>query len=99
MHVGAYEGLPKVYTFIWFMYFDKLERYNDAEQCFRQIINNDPDNAEHYNGLAVFLTKQNKIEEAVSVYKKSIPIDPDYFELLNNLADALQKKGWFRGGQ
>ncbi|MBT9613720.1 MAG: tetratricopeptide repeat protein [Burkholderiales bacterium] len=56
-----------------------------AEQAYRQIISDRPDEPRAHFGLGKALTQLGRVVDAEQVYKQAIALDPDYFEALANL--------------
>lgn len=56
-----------------------------AEQAYRQIISDHPDEPRAHFGLAKALTQLGRVAEAEQAYRRAIVLDPDYFEALANL--------------
>jgi len=64
--------------------------FQAAEEIWRQVIEQDPDNAPAYLGLGNRLRDQNKLEEAIAAYEKAIEVDPNYAFAYVGLGNALR---------
>lgn len=64
--------------------------YRGAEEIWRQVIEQDPDNAPAYLGLGNRLRDQNKLEEAIAAYEKAIELDPNYAFAYVGLGNVLR---------
>jgi len=64
--------------------------FRGAEEIWRQVIEQDPNNAPAYLGLGNRLRDQNKLEEAIAAYEKAIEVDPNYAFAYVGLGNALR---------
>lgn len=53
-----------------------LGNYSEAEKLFRQLLENEPDNATVHYELARVIRKQNKESEALRLAEKAVELDP-----------------------
>jgi superkiller protein 3 len=65
--------------------------YQGAEEIWRQVIEQDPNNAPAYLGLGNRLRDQNKLEEAIAAYERAIAVDPNYAFGYVGLGNALRE--------
>ncbi|MBP0026816.1 tetratricopeptide repeat protein [Roseofilum sp. Guam] len=68
----------------------KAGNFQAAEEIWRQVIEQDPNNAPAYLGLGNRLRDQNKLEEAIAAYEKAIEVDPNYAFAYVGLGNALR---------
>lgn len=69
----------------------KAGDYQGAEEIWRQVIEQDPNNAPAYLGLGNRLRDQNKLEEAIAAYERAIAVDPNYAFGYVGLGNALRE--------
>jgi superkiller protein 3 len=67
--------------------------YAEAERIFRQVIREQPNNANAHKNLGVALSDQGKLEEAIAAYRRALELDPDYAYAHKNLGVALSDQG------
>jgi len=51
--------------------FENAEKWSKAERFYKNLIEVDPDNPNHYKGMARVLLRQGEQEEAQYYYEKS----------------------------
>lgn len=69
-------------------------RYEEAESCFREILQEDPEDALHatlYLGNA--LSPQGKVREAEFCHRQTIKRAPGFYQGWNNLGNDLRDQG------
>ena len=71
----------------------KLEKYNDAIECFLRAVELRPQDSAVYNGLGFALEKAGRLDDAIYQYQKSIELNPNDVATLNNLGNALHASG------
>ena len=59
----------------------------------REAIELDPKNATAYEALGVFLSKQNKLDEAISLMKRLVEINPEEIMAHSNLSVYYMQQG------
>lgn len=69
----------------------KAGDHQGAEEIWRQVIEQDPNNAPAYLGLGNRLRDQNKLEEAIAAYERAIAVDPNYAFGYVGLGNALRE--------
>jgi tetratricopeptide (TPR) repeat protein len=70
-------------------------KWDDAEKDYREILRLQPDVAWRYVDLAIFLTRRNRLAEAIDVVKGGLARMPDSFVLLTRLAHLEMWAGRF----
>ena len=68
------------------------ERFEHAEEAYRQILAIRPDYAGACHNLGYALDKQNKLDEAAAYFKKALALKPDFAEALNCLGNVCMKQ-------
>jgi tetratricopeptide (TPR) repeat protein len=72
-----------------------LDRLDDASEVSRDIISEDPRNAEAYFNLGVISDKQGAYDQALTMFRRSVELRPDYDESRINLANEYLRRGEF----
>jgi len=92
--IEKYPSAPQVHYKYGYALFH-LERYQEAEQEFRRVLQIAENHAEAYNDLGVTLEIQGQITEAEQAYQRAIQIGqhPDAYY---NLAVLNEKKGDYK---
>ena len=67
------------------MVYDKLGRYTEAVEVYKQAIRINPDYAEAHGGLGAAYGNLGRYTESVKALKQAIKINPDYAEAHYNL--------------
>ena len=67
-----------------------LDEWDNAQNCFGQVIALKPDAAEAYNYMGVVLRRKDHLEEAEECYRKAIELQPEYPEALYNMGNCLK---------
>ncbi len=76
--------------------FERERKYAEAEATFRQIIADDPKDADALNSLAyMFAERGQKLEEAVGLVQQALAIDPGNGAYLDTLGWAYYKQNRF----
>jgi tetratricopeptide (TPR) repeat protein len=71
---------------------ERNRKYSEAETVFRQIIAEDPDNADALNSLGyMFAERGQRLEEAVTLVEKALAIEPGNGAYLDSLGWAYYK--------
>ncbi len=68
-----------------------LEHFNEAEQLFHHVINQNPDFSEAWNNLSLALKGLERFEDAIKFIEKAIALDNNYAEAHNNKGLILIK--------
>ena len=74
---------------------EKLEKFDEAENNYRQAILLEQNYTEAYYNLANLLNKLGKFDEAEINYIQAIKLRPNFAEAFNNLAKLLKELGRF----
>lgn len=69
----------------------RLNRLDDAETIFKELINAHPELPEPYNNLAVIYAAEGKYEDARELLQKAIDTHPSYATADENLGDIYAK--------
>ncbi len=87
----------KVYTaFIAGSIYERQQKYEQAEKSFRQVLEQDPDNAAVLNYLGYMLADRGvRLDEALGYIKKAVQLDPQNGAYLDSLGWAYFKLGDF----
>lgn len=87
---------PKVWN-AWFMLgwgLRRLERFEDAEQAFREALKYGRDtNADTYNELALCLIQEKKFDEAKENLLKAFELEPESPKIISNLGYLALAQG------
>jgi len=76
--------------------FERQKKYEQAEQAFRQVLQQDPNNTMTLNYLGYMLADRNvHLEEALALIKKALQFDPQNGAYLDSLGWAYFKLGNF----
>ena len=70
-------------------------KWDDAEKNYREILRLQPDVAWRYVDLAIFLSRRDKLPEAIGVLEQGLSRMPDSFVLLTRLAHFEMRAGRF----
>jgi Tfp pilus assembly protein PilF len=74
--------------------YERQKRYEDAEQLFRKILDQNPDNSTVLNYLGYMLADHGtKLDEALAMIKKAVEEDPANGAYLDSLGWAYFKLG------
>lgn len=74
--------------------YERQKKYDQAEQLFRQILQDDPNNAQNLNYLGYMLADRNiHLEEALTLIKKAVALDPQNSAYLDSLGWAYFRTG------
>jgi tetratricopeptide (TPR) repeat protein len=72
---------------------ERARKYNEAESVFRQLIADDPNNANALNSLGyMFADRGQKLEEAVTLVQRALQIEPNNGAYLDSLGWAYYKQ-------
>lgn len=76
--------------------YERQKKYDQAEQMFRQVLQQDPNNTMTLNYLGYMLADRNvRLEEALTLIKKAITFDPQNGAYLDSLGWAYFRLGNF----
>jgi tetratricopeptide (TPR) repeat protein len=76
--------------------FEREKKYNEAEAIFRQMIADDPQNADALNSLGYMLADRGqKLDEAVAFVQRALAIEPGNGAYLDSLGWAYYKQNRF----
>jgi len=74
--------------------YERQKKYDQAEEVFRKVIGNDPDNAAVLNYLGYMLADRGqKLDEALTMIKKAVELEPANGAYLDSLGWAYFKLG------
>jgi tetratricopeptide (TPR) repeat protein len=74
--------------------FERQKKYDQAEEVFRKVLGNDPDNAAVLNYLGYMLADRGqKLDEALIMIKKAVDLEPANGAYLDSLGWAYFKLG------
>lgn len=65
----------------------------EAEQVFRQILNDLPEHAPSRYNLGLVLHRLGRLAEAITVYRQALALSPNAPDAHNSLAQALREQG------
>ncbi len=71
----------------------KKNKYQEAEQIFKNLLKKQPMNAEINHLLGITFQLLNKIDEALISFKKTVEIKPDFAEAQKNLGNMFYRLG------
>ena len=76
------------------MFYERQKKYDQAEQAFRQILQEDPNNPPTLNYLGYMLADHNvRLEEAFNMIKRAVDLDPQNGAYLDSLGWVYFKLG------
>jgi tetratricopeptide (TPR) repeat protein len=88
---------PEEKEYIKFMQgsiYERQKKYDQAEQAFRQVLQDDPNNSMTLNYLGYMLADRNThLEEALTLIKRALDLDPQNGAYLDSLGWAYFKLG------
>ena len=70
-------------------------KWDDAEKSYREILGLQPDVAWRYVDLAIFLSRRDRLSDAIAVLRRGLTRMPDSFVLLTRLAHFEMRAGRF----
>jgi tetratricopeptide (TPR) repeat protein len=74
--------------------YERQKKYDQAEQAFRQVLQQDPNNSMTLNYLGYMLADRNiHLEEALTLIKKAIDLDPQNYNYIDSLGWVYFKLG------
>ena len=74
--------------------YERQKKYDQAEQMFRQVLTQDPNNTMTLNYLGYMLADRNvRLEEALTLIKKALVLDPQNGAYLDSLGWAYFRLG------
>ena len=74
--------------------YERQKKYDQAEQAFRQVLQQDPNNSMTLNYLGYMMADRNThLEEALTLIKRAIDLDPQNGAYLDSLGWAYFKLG------
>ena len=68
-------------------------RLEEAEKCYRQLLQQAPDHSDTWHLLGMACHSQGKLTEAVASYQQALRLRPDFAEALANLGVAFMALG------
>lgn len=71
----------------------KERKYKECVDAFSLVLENEPDNADVYNNMAVAYSCMGDIEQAEKFFVKAIELDPQLAQAYINLSDLYYKAG------
>jgi tetratricopeptide (TPR) repeat protein len=81
-------------NFIMASIYERQKKYDQAEDTFKKVIANDPNNAVALNYLGYMLADRGlRLEEALGYIKKAVQLDPQNGAYLDSLGWAYYKMG------
>jgi len=66
-------------------------KIEEAEKCFANILEHDPQNKEAYNNLGVIAFQKENTHESIDYFTRALRTDPFYKEALLNYSEILRK--------
>ena len=88
---------PEDKAYVYFLRgstYERQKRFEQAEEMFRKVLANDPQNAMTLNYLGYMLTDRGiKLDEALGYIKKAVELDPSSGAYLDSLGWAYFKMG------
>jgi len=76
--------------------YQKLNRDNEAIECYKEALARDPVDAEAWNNLGVLYRKQNEYDKAKDCYDKALEIKPDFIWSIKGLAMYWQERSDYK---
>jgi tetratricopeptide (TPR) repeat protein len=74
--------------------YERQKKYDLAEQAFRQVLKQDPNNTMTLNYLGYMLADRNAhLEEALTLVKKALDLDPQNYNYIDSLGWVYFKLG------
>lgn len=74
--------------------YDRQKKYEQAEQAFRQVLADDPNNSSTLNNLGYMMADHNlHVEEALNMIKRALEFEPENGAYLDSLGWAYFKLG------
>ena len=74
--------------------YERQKKYDLAEQAFRQVLQQDPNNSMTLNYLGYMLADRNAhLEEALTLVKKALDLDPQNYNYIDSLGWVYFKLG------
>jgi tetratricopeptide (TPR) repeat protein len=74
--------------------FERQKKYEQAEQAFRQVLQQNPSNSMALNYLGYMLADRNShLEEALNLIKKALDLDPQNYNYIDSLGWVYFKLG------
>jgi tetratricopeptide (TPR) repeat protein len=70
-----------------------LMQFDDAIDCYKQMLRIKPDYAEAYYNMGVALKNKGNLEAAIDSYRQALKIKPDYADAFNNIGNIFKDKG------
>lgn len=77
--------------------YEKMNKIDEAEECYLTIMDSTEDNAKAYYVLAQFYVTHGQLKKAEDMYKKRIEMDPENPEGYHYIAGYYQDRNdWYR---
>ena len=67
-----------------------LMQFDDAIDCYKQMLRIKPDYAEAYYNMGVALKNKGNLEAAIDSYRQAHKIKPDYADAFNNIGNIFK---------
>ncbi|MBB5209101.1 tetratricopeptide repeat protein [Chiayiivirga flava] len=91
--LGIFEGDPDL-LYARALAYEKLDRIDDAEYDLRQLIEEDPDNADFLNALGYTLAdRTDRHEEALALIQRALELQPDAPAIIDSMGWVLHRLG------
>ncbi|NOX08000.1 MAG: tetratricopeptide repeat protein [Gammaproteobacteria bacterium] len=71
----------------------QLNQYQEAEKCFRKVVQLKPDLFNAWGNLGLALMYQKQYKEAEKCFKRASKIQPDYAPAYNNIGNLMREQG------
>lgn len=75
------------------MNYQQTGRLPEAENIYRKLLREQPNNSRTYVNLGFILRSRGQIDEAVTCYRKALALNSYQADVYNDLGSALQAKG------
>lgn len=91
--LGIFEDDPDL-LYARALTYEKIDRVDDAEFDLRQLIQDDPDNADFLNALGYTLAdRTDRYEEALALIRRALEINPDAPAIIDSMGWVLHRLG------
>lgn len=70
----------------------KERRFDRAEECFKRVLEIEPENALVHNNYATLLKKTERYDQAEKHYKTALEIEPENVQIQKNYGNLLKAK-------
>jgi len=80
--------------YFWGILYDRQKKFEQAEQAFRHVLQQDPNNSSTLNNLGYMMVDHNvRLEEALNMIKRALEFEPQNGAYLDSLGWAYFKLG------